>query len=155
MVIPPPVDALRYTELHRIYYGQKVSRKIISIGRFAKEKNHLEQVDIIASLSQQNPNWQLVMIGTRDSGQRERLDEMKRLIRTRGIEMNVRILENVTQDELNREIGTARYFLHTNHRDAFPLSVREAILSGCLPVVPREGGTGEIVSSELTFSEVS
>lgn len=154
VIIPPPVNVGHYRDVAKRYIDQKAEFKVVSVGRFAREKNHLEQLEIMTSLLQHNPDWRLVMIGSREIESAGTLDELKRIIKERGIERNVSILENATQEEVDRELGTAQYFLHTNHREAFGVSVVEAITAGCIPVVPREGGPGEIVSSELTFSRV-
>lgn len=155
VVIPPPVDISHYEELASRNSDNKAHHKIVSVGRFYKSKNQMEQLMIIETLCSHNSEWKLVMLGSaKDPASDRILNELKQAIHKRRIEKNVLIVENASRGDLDKELSTSEYFLHTNHREGFGISVVEAIAAGCVPVVPREGGTGEIVSSELTFSSV-
>jgi glycosyltransferase involved in cell wall biosynthesis len=151
--IPPPVDADRFNKLRQT---EKMPFKIVSIGRFAREKNHFQQLEVMSLLLKHRSDWQLIMIGSTKMAESKHLvDSLRRKIISDKLEANVSFLENGNMHQLESELSTAQYFLHTNHKEAFGISVLEAIAAGCVPVVPSEGGVSEIVSNELLFSSSS
>ena len=54
---------------------------------------------------------------------------------------NVRIIPNPSELEKDALFRESRIFLHMRKRENFPISVLEAISYGCIPVVPKNGGT--------------
>jgi glycosyltransferase involved in cell wall biosynthesis len=155
LVIPPPVDVAHYGGLARADPTRRAPCKIVSIGRFARDKNQVEQLEIVARISKDNPAWKLTMIGiTYGAESAGLLSELSETIKERGIEKNVSMLLNATQRQIDEELATAQYFLHTNHNEGFGISVVEAAASGCIPVVPNDGGSAEIVSEPLRFASV-
>jgi glycosyltransferase involved in cell wall biosynthesis len=153
-VIYPPVDVSHFTSLS-LSGHPRTSRKIVSVARFVRAKNHMQQLDILIALLRINPGWSLAMVGSaKDSTSAEVLDELDDRIRKSGTEGAVKILTDATQSEVDRELATSEFFLHTNHKEGFGISIIEAAAAGCIPVVPRQGGAGEIVAEGLRFSNV-
>jgi glycosyltransferase involved in cell wall biosynthesis len=64
---------------------------------------------------------------------------------------NLKIIRNpdeIMKDTLFRESGI---FLHLRRRENFPISVLEGIAYGCIPVVPKYGGTWEDIALNGKF----
>jgi len=53
---------------------------------------------------------------------------------------NVEILANLPRKQLISLICRAKLYLHTNAKEPFGISILEAMASGCVPIVPRDGG---------------
>ena len=152
-IISPPVKLEHFKQLSQT---KKTPFKIVSLGRFNRDKNHTEQLDIFSDLVKESgSDWHLVMIGAADPGSNEILNNLRHIVKDRKIEEKVRILENASSSQIDAELSTSQYFLHTNHREGFGISVIEGIAAGCVPIVPRHTGSGEIVTDELQFSSAS
>lgn len=155
IVIPPPVDSEHFRGLAQKYNGKRIRRRIVSIGRFAQSKNHVEQLEIISSLARKETGWSLSMVGSAtDPKSKMIVEQLSKSLDQRGIKGSASIFVSSSAKETDAELGTAEYLLHTGQREGFGIVIAEAVYAGCIPVVPRMGGAAELVSKDLQFSSV-
>lgn len=64
---------------------------------------------------------------------------------------NVKIIANPSEDQKTELFKNAWTYLHTKQREHFGVSIAEAISSGCIPVVPKNGGAWEDIVAEGNF----
>ena len=116
-----------------IDFSIKKKNQVLVFGRINREKN-LETVIAMAKQCKLN----FIIAGALNPGNEsyyEMIDSIK--------PENVKIIvnpDNILKDKLFRESGI---FLHVRRRENFPISLLEAISYGCIPVVPKYGGTWE------------
>lgn len=61
---------------------------------------------------------------------------------------NVSIVKNPDESTKHKLFSESGIFLHLRRRENFPISVLEGIAYGCIPVVPKYGGTWEDIVSK-------
>lgn len=120
-VIPNP---RRFETKERANYS---AHKVITVGRYAKEKGHLDLLDVWSRITHQYPNWELEIVG--DGYMRE---AMERKIRELGLEKKV-VLHPATTDIIGR-LKTASVFVFTSYSEGFGMALTEAQALG-LPIV--------------------
>lgn len=111
-------------------------RQILYLGRMEREKGIFEILNVARRL----PQEEFVFVGgfADRAAQAEfigRLDETP----------NARWLGPIYGDEKYRVIAESRYLLFPTWRDEFPMTLIEATILGCIPLVSRVGSVGEIV----------
>lgn len=116
-----------------IDFSSKKRSQVLVFGRINKEKQ-LEKVITMAKRCRLN----FVIAGAVNPGNESYYQKIKSIKPE-----NVKIIanpDNLLKDKLFRESGI---FLHLRRRENFPISLLEAISYGCVPVVPKFGGTWE------------
>ena len=106
---------------------------VITVSRYVPGKE-LDKLLIIAKLVD---NAKFLIIGR--AYDRSYLSLLFKLKDSLGLD-NVEILSNIPRKRLIDLIGRARLYLHANPKEPFGISIVEAMASGCVPIVPREGG---------------
>lgn len=122
--------------------------KVIYIGRIDLEKHIDDIVDIVERtrmLSGKDISLEIAgRIIENYTVRLQNLIEEKPWISLRG---------QVFGEEKDAFLCSGTYAIHAMRKEAFGISVTEYLKAGCIPIVPDEGGTFEIVNSpELTFS---
>jgi len=110
---------------------------IVTVSRFSKEKR-LELIPRIAKRTSRNYHF-LILGGLdqRSTGVVERIvSDSKEL----EVYDRVHIVENPCSEEVDKAYEKASVYLSTQSTEAFGIAVVEAMASGCVPVVPRNGG---------------
>jgi len=83
---------------------------------------------------------------------------LKKRIKEEGLD-NVELLTNLPRDRLRELLGRARYYLHPSFPEHFGIAVVEAMATGCIPIVYRDGGAWfdivSRVSDILGYSDVN
>ena len=105
---------------------------ILSIGRLAEEKNHLDLLKSFKLISLKIPNWKLKIIG---SGPLE--SKIKFFINTNNLEKRVELIKEVKNIEL--EYQKAKFLVMPSRYEGFGLVIAEALSCG-LPVILFESG---------------
>ena len=100
---------------------------ILSVGRLAEEKNHLDLLKSFKLISSKIPNWKLKIIG---SGPLE--SQIKFFIETNYLEKRVELIKEVKNIEL--EYQKAKFLVMTSRYEGFGLVIAEALSCG-LPVI--------------------
>lgn len=150
-VVYPPVS-LQVPEV-----GKR--NEIVSIGRFVDShniKNHRQQLNAFAKLlAKVGPGWTLNLIGFCSFAPKEvaYLNELRLAAK----DMPVNFFVNAERNEVLRQLAGAKLFWHTGgisdgpgtiapaKTEHFGIATVEAMLAGCVPLTPAQGGQVEIV----------
>ncbi len=135
---------------------------IVSIGRFYPDmKNHRRQLNAFAKLLDKvGSGWTLNLIGFCTSATKAvaYLEELQRVAK----DMPVNFVVNAERSEVLRHLAEAKLFWHTGgisddngtttpaKMEHFGIAIVEAMLAGCVPLIPANGGQVEIVEHGLS-----
>jgi glycosyltransferase involved in cell wall biosynthesis len=163
-IVYPPIPQ------HIVSKKEKKQNQIISIGRFVDpakghSKNQFELLKAFERLcSESSKEWHLYMIGGVDNRNRNYYHKVMQRAAKSGLTISV-IPD--CPDELKIELlSTSKFFWHgaglkvhprkPERMEHFGISVVEAILNKCIPLVHINGGPSEIVRHRelLTYSSV-
>ena len=148
-VIYPPVD------VKSLEAGKK-EKLIISVGRFSQNQLHPKKqevlIEVFKELYKDVPTWKLVLAGQSKKGDYKYIKSLKRSVKGYAI----RILENISYDELKTLYGRASIYWHATgfgedeernpqKMEHFGISTVEAQAAGAVPVVIEKGGQKEII----------
>jgi len=140
VVLYPPVDNIS----SRI---EKKEFKIATLGRFAKDKRQLAQIDIGKSL----PEIEMNIMGFISSEEYYNSCAIK--VEKEDVK-NVRLHPNIDYQDLQFQLSSSRFFLHTIKNEPFGITTVQAIRAGCIPIVHNSGGQMEIVNSpDLKYND--
>lgn len=135
------------------------NNRIVSVGQFRPEKNHLLQLEAFhAALPGLPTDAQLVMIGgARNAEDRARVAQLEARARELGIEKRVEVKVNAAVADVRAELGRCVIGLHTMRDEHFGIVLLEYLAAGCIPLGHRSGGVElDIVNSpDLGFLAVS
>ena len=117
------------------------SSKIISAGRFSKEKGYDMLIDVAEGVFKRHPDWEWHIYGDG-----EEMENIKRKISEKDLGNRI-ILEGATSDIYKRYTDYSIYVM-TSYREGLPLTLLEAKANG-LPIVSFNCITGpeEIINS--------
>jgi glycosyltransferase involved in cell wall biosynthesis len=133
IVIHPPVN-IGIFSVDNENYNRK--NQVVAISRFRTGKN-LNIIPIIAKLAEKT---QFKIVGVADSNSAQSIEKLKKAIEASEVENRVQILINLNFGELVALLKNSKVFLGTQLMESFGLAVVEAMASGCVPVVPKNGG---------------
>lgn len=123
---------------------EEKSDKVVSVGRFGKDKDQLTQIKIAEKL----PQLIFVICGyISNKVSEDYYNYCDSYVKKNDIK-NVLLIKNASSNELAEIHRTSKFFLHTMQEEPFGISTVEAILNGCIPVVHKSGGSAEIVGNE-------
>ncbi|KAG5491429.1 hypothetical protein JIQ42_01331 [Leishmania sp. Namibia] len=135
------------------------SNRIVSVGQFRPEKNHMLQLAAFhAALPQLPRDAKLVMIGgARNAEDEKRVAQLRVRAKELGIEKQVEILVNATVEVVRAELGKCMIGLHTMRDEHFGIVLLEYLAAGCIPLGHRSGGVelDIINSTDLGFLAVT
>ena len=152
IVIYPPVDVKSLSP------GKK-DNLIISVGRFSQNQLHPKKqevlIEVFKELYKDVPAWKLVLAGQSKKEDYKYIKNLKRSVKGYAI----RILENISYDELRALYGRASIYWHATgfgedeirnpqKMEHFGISTVEAQAAGAVPVVIEKGGQKEIVEDK-------
>jgi glycosyltransferase involved in cell wall biosynthesis len=142
VLYPPVSDYFKSSDVD----ANSRSDIVVTVSRFAEEKR-LEMVPKIAKLSPES--YSFLIAGACRSP--EALFSVQDCIRKLGVERRVRLLPNISRQELRDILRKSKVYLHASQNEPFGVSIVEAMSSGCIPVVPNCGGPTEFVPKELRY----
>lgn len=116
----------------------------LSVGRQHPTKEWEKLIAIVSGLRQRGHAVELTLAGSRDS--QEYRERMLRAIEQAG--PWVRLVENLTREELVELAVQHRYGLHGMTEEHYGMAVAELVLAGCLTFAPADGGQVEILGDE-------
>lgn len=145
-VLHPPVsDFFKVSDVH-----PELRRNIVvTVSRLVKDKR-LDIIPQIAKLT--SDNLFFVIAGYCRSY--EALISMRKRILELGVERKILLIPNVTRERLRELLQKSKVYLHTAEKEAFGISIIEAMSSGCVPIVPDSGGPTEFVPRRLRYTTV-
>jgi glycosyltransferase involved in cell wall biosynthesis len=140
-VLYPPVDVEYFSKVA----GNIKENIVVTVSRFTPEKNMEKIVDVADKLR----DFRFVMIGGRAKYSESVIDNINKRIRELRVD-NVELLFDVPRDKLREMLGSAKYYLHPPYAEHFGISVVEAMSTGCIPIVYRDGGAWYDVVSRVS-----
>jgi glycosyltransferase involved in cell wall biosynthesis len=142
-VIYPPVDTSLYK--NSIY---KKSNAVVTLGRFAPDKEQLDQIKIGRAL----PDLTFHLIGFVSN--KKYFEKCKTYIQSNGI-INVILYPDASLNDVISLLKSSKYFLHLLVDEPFGVTAVQAIAAGCIPLVHDSGGQRETVPiAELRFTNL-
>jgi len=142
----PPCDTSHLTDIAREEVGEKGEVRILSLGQFRPEKDHVLQIKAMFELRQILPekDWQrtkLVIIGgCRGQDDWKLLQDLKDLTKHFSVEDNVEFLPNLPFTDLLSEFGKATIGIHTMWNEHFGIGIVEMMAAGLMTIAHRSGG---------------
>jgi alpha-1,2-mannosyltransferase len=139
--------------------------KIISVGQFRPEKNHKLQIRSFADLLKKtNKKVKLILLGgSRDQEDEERINELKSLVKDLNIESNVEFEINASNQRLTELLSSSLIGLHTMRCEHFGICIVEYQAAGLITLAHCSGGpltdiiqpgeTGYLATTQQEYSE--
>lgn len=147
-VVHPPVDTRGFEECERPWSEREPG--FVTIGRLARYKNVLENVEILDRVRERGHDVHLHLVGPGYDDEYAR--EVKRAASQREY---VHVEGEVSREELVELVCQHCYGLHGKRHEHFGMAVAELVAGGTVPFVPDNGGQREIVGSDrLTYNTV-
>lgn len=113
---------------------------ILTVGIIENSRSFfLKGIDTFIDVARNCPDFKFIIIG---------LDKHKLSALLKNIPGNITILGRMTHDELPIYYKKSIYYLQLSRSESFGISVAEAMLYGCIPVVTNEGGLAELVGDK-------
>jgi|Deesub1362B_J571_1020462.scaffolds.fasta_scaffold00005_165 glycosyltransferase involved in cell wall biosynthesis len=134
IVIYPPVAISEYLEA-----GVKSIKRenlVVSIARYAEEKN----IDRLIDIAMKTKSARFIHIGVSYNPISEAYyHRLKKRAQREGA-LNISFLKNISHVDKLKILSRASVYLHPPFAEHFGISIVEAMASGLVPVVPRDGG---------------
>jgi glycosyltransferase involved in cell wall biosynthesis len=112
---------------------------ILSVGRLAAEKGHIDLVDAFAKIASRVPHARLILVG--DGPERVRLEASMRQHHLQG-----RIVFAGIQDDVPYWMKAADIYVQPSHREALSLAILEAMSMGLTVVATRVGEVENVIT---------
>jgi glycosyltransferase involved in cell wall biosynthesis len=91
-------------------------------------------------------------VGIKESAQE--LHRIQESIENNKVSDRVRVMTDISREELRRTLRRSKVFLHVTNGEHFGVAVAEAMASGCIPIVHDSGGPREFVPQHLRFNKL-
>jgi len=160
-VIYPPV------KVHSTKQTSKDEFAIVSLGRFMSpkrnhSKNQLELVKGLRLISKANPSFHLTLLGNLAENQRSYFKKVQKLARNKSVAMG----PNASMAEVEIALDSSTYYWHgaglnqpeskPQNFEHFGIAPIEAMSSGLIPLVYKEGGPAEVLADfpELIYENL-
>ncbi|KAK3833815.1 MAG: hypothetical protein JOS17DRAFT_682804 [Linnemannia elongata] len=150
-VVYPPCD----TEAFKDFPLRDRERIVVSVAQFRPEKGHALQLDAMAQLLKDHPEYrqnaggleknpkavQLVMVGSaRDESDNNRIKQLKEKAAQLGITDNVTFVINASFSELQAWLARSKIGIHAMLDEHFGIGVVEYMAAGLVPVAHNSAG---------------
>lgn len=122
-------------------YARKVNFKILHVGRFSEEKNHIGLIKAFGKFHASHPDSELWLIG--DGGLRP---EAEAFARDNGLEQTVKFLG--LQSDVYGYMHDADVFALTSNFEGIPMTLIEAMGTGMPVVATRVGGIPDMLDDD-------
>jgi len=131
MVLYPPIEIEKYLPLSQIKERKNI---IITISRIEPLKN----LELVIDIAKEVKTSKFIIAGT--VGSAKYYINLKKKIKTLGLEDRVVILPNIDEETKMTLLESAKIYLHTMKYEHFGIAVIEAMASGLIPIVHKCGG---------------
>lgn len=123
----------------------KTPKRIVTAGRLTIRKGLYDVMDVFSEVVKVHPDASLVILG--DGPEREQLEATAA---ARGISHLVQFRGHVSHDCVFEEMSRAELFLFLSkgRGERLPNVVKEAMITGCVPVASHTTGMEELIPSE-------
>ena len=122
---------------------------VVSVARFGLGKG-VELIPKIASLT--NKNLHFIMIGL--AHDQSVVQSVKALIKKLELQDRVTIMTDASRQTVKSMLAKAKVYLHTTQMEHFGISIAEAMVMGCIPIVHNSGGTPEFVPDKYRYNNL-
>ena len=136
-VMNPPVDIPEY-----VSNIKSRKKRVLYIGRINKEKG----VENVLEIASAKKNTEFIVAGAVNAGDDQYYESLKRVAPP-----NVTFYANISEETKAKLMTESSVQLHIRKKEAFPLSVIEGMSCGCVPVVPKFGGSWKDIINEGEF----
>ena len=127
--------------MSRVEHKEEGNLSIVSIGRLGPEKRPLEMVEIVRSARNRSGlDFSLRLVGHCSNAYLK-----KRLAELTAENLWLRVDDAIVGEAKAELLASCTFALHACKVEAFGISVTEYLKAGLVPVVPREGGSSEVV----------
>jgi glycosyltransferase involved in cell wall biosynthesis len=140
-----PVDGTKEFYKDKIAAGLAANKVVLFVGRFCHQKNLPLWVEIAEQVSRQIPDAAFVMAGDGDLS-----EDVKSLVRQKGLEERFHFLGNVGHGQLPEVYAAADLFLLSSHYEGFGRVIVESFLAEVPVVSTACTGPEDIIEHGLT-----
>ncbi|HYF99496.1 MAG TPA: glycosyltransferase family 4 protein [Candidatus Saccharimonadales bacterium] len=163
-VIYPPVDIDKFRTLDTtrddINTISNILReekdKILVISRISRPKM-IENAVLIGKVLKEKHNqyhFEINIVGNISSADKDYLQDLERLISRYNLRNNIKILTDLSLEELQWQLQKSSLYLHPTPDEPFGISIVEAMSAGLIPITPNKGGGEEFVPSQYQYSTI-
>lgn len=148
VLYPPLPESL--LEGLRTHGRLRRKNRVVTVGRITSDKK-IEVIPKIAGMLR-NEDIEFFIVGFLHDRKifKKICTEIERL----NLKDKVRVLTNVSKEELREILGKAKVYLHPPTIEHFGISIAEAMAMGCIPVVYDIGGANEFVPAEYVYKNI-
>lgn len=117
--------------------------RIISVGRFSKEKGYVDLIEVFKKFHENNPDWKLDLIG--DGSERNKIVDR---IYQYNLTDYVTVHGYLKKDKINEILSESSLYLMTSYTESFGIVLIEAMSHGvpCLAFTSAEGANDLITN---------
>ena len=147
IVVRPPVDTKAFASASTSNYREN---KVLVIGRIAPEKQLERAIEVCKLL---DIDVKMTIAGSFEHSPRafNYLRKLEQMIERYELKNRVKILVNISRDDLKKQMMTAKVYLHTKDDEHFGISVVEACSAGLIPIVSARGGPAEFIPKRYHY----
>jgi len=131
----PPVDVETYMNYCMEKGCPHDEKAVVTVSRYTPEKN----MERIIDLARLMPDYTFYIIGSTNKYSRPVIALMRKRMADLGVD-NVKLMVNVPLEKKLEILARARYYLHPPFPEHFGIAVVEAMATGLVPIVYRDGG---------------
>ncbi len=148
-VLYPPVPSTFFRR-DLVHLNQKPRKDlVVTVSRFAPGKA-VETIPFIANLTDKNIRFVIMGLVHDKNVLKSVLKSIEKL----GLADHVKVLTNVSRQDMKMILSRAKIYLHTTIREHFGISIVEAMAMGCLPIVHNSGGAKEYVPEDFRYKSL-
>ena len=149
----PPCDITCFVNAQQMRTERTNHWRLISIGQFRPEKDHMQQIEIMKILLDNKANVKLTVIGaTRNKEDKKILRDLQDKVAFYKLGERVTFKENISRNDIVKYLAESDLGIHTMKFEHFGISIVEMMASGC-PVVAHNsaGAKNDIILGETTY----
>ncbi|TIB75750.1 UDP-Glycosyltransferase/glycogen phosphorylase [Wallemia mellicola] len=139
-IVYPPCDTVALREFP---LGGR-QKTILCVAQFRPEKAHATQIEALKELQESNSvhkNAKLILLGSaRNQDDLKRVETLKALAKSLGVESNVQFIVNASFDDLLYNLSTASIGINTMIDEHFGINVVEYMAAGLIPLAHASAG---------------
>lgn len=145
---------LLYPPIMRTFFNHDLSSQrtntVVSVARISPEKR-FTLIPQIAKMTDKRIHFLIVGI----SESPNELGRIMTLIEKCQVSDRVKVVTNVSREELQKILRTSKVLFHPAEGEHFGVSIVEGMASGCIPIVHNSGGPKEFVPRPFRFNELA
>jgi len=149
VLYPPVAPSFFQNDVSNLKEEQR-ENLVVTVGRITEDKK-METIPQIGKIIREK-TVSFIIVGFSHS--EKALRKINAEISTLTLEDRVKILTDVSREEVKRILAKAKVYLHPPIIEHFGISIAEAMALGCIPVVYNKGGAKEFVPEEFRYENL-